>query len=221
MAQIKFSKQHKIKEDRFITTVINFRALLEAKKKSLLIGVVVVVAVAFVVLIAFKIKGRINNEARDTFSSALIDFQEGRYTNAISKFKAVADNYSGSSSAPKALYLLGSLYYDLGNYALSIESYKRYIDKFGGDGFVTPAVYKGLGSAYMQTRDFANAITAFESGIKKDPKDFSVPELRFKLARCYAEKQDKAAAREQYGLIVSEFPRSSYAREAELRLAGL
>jgi TolA-binding protein len=222
MAQIKFSKQHKIKEDKFIETIFNLRTQFEAKKKNLIIGAVVVVGVALIVLLAFKIKSRVNQEAGDTFSSALIDYQEVRYSSAISKFKTVADNYGGSTSAPKALFMLGSLYYDLGNYALSIETFKRYVEKYGNNDFMTPAVYKGLGSDYMQTKDYANAITAFETGIKKCPQtDFAIPELRFKLALCFMEKQNLPAAREQFALIVKDFPRSSYAREAELRLAAL
>jgi len=222
MAQIKFSKQHKIKEDKFIQAILNVRTRAETNKKPLLIGTLIVLVAALVVLLAFKIKSHINEEAGDMYSGALIDYEEGRYSSAISKFKTTADNYSGSNSAPRALFMLGSLYYDLGNYSLAIETFKRYVEKYGANDFMTPAVYKGLGAAYMQSKDYASAITAFQTGIKKCPKDdFSIPELRFKLARCFIEKQDVPAAKEQYGLILKDFPRSSYARESELRLAAL
>jgi TolA-binding protein len=221
MAIIKFSKKHKVKEDRFVEWIFDLRAKTKAMTKPLLIGTIVVVFVAGISALLYTIKSRTNEEANTLFGSALMEYQQGRYSNAVAKLKQVMDNYSGSNSAPKAVFLFGSIYYDIGNYMLSIEAYKKYLEKYDPPDFLTPAVYKGLGCDYMQLKDYANAISAFRTALKKFPNDFQVPEIRYKLARCLAETGKADAAKAELNEILQESPKSFYAKEAGLLLASL
>jgi TolA-binding protein len=221
MAIIKFSKKHELKEDHFIEWLFNFRAKLQDVKKTLLIAGICVALVAIMGGLFYSVRSKTNQEANALFGGALLEYQQGKYSNALVKFKQVMDNYSGSNSAPKAVFLYGSIYYDLGNYSLAIEAFKTYIEKYSSPEFLSPAVYKGLGSAYMQIKDLPNAIEAFQTAINKFPDDFEVPELRYKLARCLVETDKPEAAKEQLGLILKDAPASFYAKEAGLLIASL
>jgi len=221
MAIIKFSKKHKVKEDRFVEWIFDLRTKTQAMKKPLLIGCIVVLFVAGISSLLYTIKSRTNEEANTLFGSALMEYQQGKYSNAVTKLKQVMDNYSGSSSAPKAVFLYASIYYDLGNYMLSVEAYKKYIEKYDSPEFLNPAVYKGLGCAYMQMKDYAGAISAFQTAIKKFPEDFQVPEIRYKTARCLVETGKPDAAKAELNLILKDAPKSYYAKEAGLLLPSL
>ena len=218
---LKFGKKHKIKEDRFIESLFQFRSKVESQKKSILITLCAVAGAALITFLVFQVRARTNEEARTLFGEAMMEYQAGRFTSSIAAFKRVADNYGSSKSAPKALYLIGGLYYELGNYALAVEAYKRYIEKYDESHFLNAAVYKGLGCSYMQTGDYGNAISAFRTALSKYPEDFSVPELRYKLARCLIEKKDGASARGELESILRQHPASPYAREADLLLSAL
>lgn len=221
MAIIKFSKKHKIKEDRFIESVFELRQKAQDYKKHLLIGLGILVFVGLVTVLVYKIRTRTNQEANALFGTALIEYQQGRYSDAIAKLKQISDNFSGSTSAPKAMFLYGSLYYDLGNYQLAVEAFKKYIEKYNDADFLDPTVYKGLGSAYMQLGDFKQAVQAFSDAVGRYPKDFQVPELLYKQARCHLELKDTATAKTELERIISEFPKSAEARQAGLLLASL
>jgi len=221
MAIIKFSKKHKVKEDHFIEWIFDFKTKIEAYKKPMLIGCIVIVFIIGIAALLYTIKSRTNDEANVVFGAALLEYQHGRYSNAITKLKQVMDNYSGSSSAPKAAFLYASIYYDLGNYSLAVEAFKKFIEKYSDPDFLSPPVYKGLGTSYMQLKDYKQAIEAFKTSINKFPEDFEVPELRYKLAQCYIETGKSEDAKKQLNMIIKDSPKSFYAKDAGLILSSL
>jgi TolA-binding protein len=218
---LKFGKKHKIKEDRFIEGLFQFRTKVQTNKKTILITFAAVAGAAIIVLIALQMRTRSSNEARAVFGQAMMEYQSGRYTTAISSFKKITDNFAGSPSASKAMFLTGSIYYELGNYGLAVEAYKKYISKYDESDFLNAAVYKGLGCAYMQMKDYDNAVSAFKTGIRKYSGDYSVPEMRCKLARCYIEKKDASAAKTELEAVLKDNPASAFAKEADLILSTL
>jgi TolA-binding protein len=139
----------------------------------------------------------------------------------LTELKKISEQYSGSSAASKALFLTGSVYYDLGNYELAIEAYKKYIGKYNGSEFLDPAVFKGLGASYMQLKDYSSAIDAFKKAISSYPKDFQIPEIRYKLALCYLESGDAEKAKNELKTIVKDTPKSQYANQADLMLVTM
>jgi len=221
MAIIKFSKKHKLKEDRFIESLFELRQKVEVLKKPLMIAGFSILFVALVTLVIFKMRGKTNEEANTLFGSAMMEYQQGQYSNAITKFKQVSDGYSGSTSAPKAVFLIASLYYDLGNYQLAIETYKKYIDKYSGSDFLSPAAYKGLGASFMQLKDYKQAVDAFTKAINKFSTDYQIPEIRCKLGRCYLELKEAEKAKKEFEKVVETSPKSPFAQEAALLLASL
>ncbi|OGJ85940.1 MAG: hypothetical protein A2268_03440 [Candidatus Raymondbacteria bacterium RifOxyA12_full_50_37] len=218
---IKFSKKHKIKEDKFVENFMRVRLWFEEKRKPLLVTAASIAGAALIVFFAFTLRGNRNVDANNYFGQAMVEYENGRFSNAITSLKKVADNYGGSAAASRSLYCLGNIYYELGNYSLAIDVCKRYIEKYESSNFLTPAVYKCMGSAYIQTRDYANAQTAFATAIAKYPKDFSAPELLFKLSQCAIELKDASQAKETLDRLITGYPASSYVHEARLMRAGL
>jgi TolA-binding protein len=221
MAEIKFSKQHKIKEDRFLEIVFSLRKKMDENKKPLIYVVVGLVAVVLIVFVVFQYKGKINEEAGAVFGKATLLLQSGNYTEALTELKKISEQYSGSSAASKSLFLSGSVYYDLGNYQLAIESFKKYVDKYSGSEFLDPAVYKGLGASYMQLNDFSSAVEAFKKALSSYPKDFQIPEIRYKLALCLLELKETEKAKSELAIIIKDSPKSQYAHQADNLLVTL
>ncbi|MBL8028884.1 MAG: tetratricopeptide repeat protein [Fibrobacteres bacterium] len=221
MAEIKFSKRHEIKEDRFLETVFHLRKKAEEHKKVLgyiLLGVLVV-AVS-IVLLTFK-SAKTNEEAAAIYGKASMYLQSANYTEGLTELKKIADQYSGSSSAAKAVFLTGSVNYDLGNYKDALEAFKKYVDKYSGSEFLDAAVYKGLGASYMQLLDYTSAVTAFKKAVSSYPKDFQIPEIRYKLALCYIELKEVDKAKAELAGLVKDSPKSQFARQADLLLVSL
>lgn len=148
------------------------------------------------------------------------DFLEGNYTKSISSFQEIADKYSGSKSAPVAYYYIGNSYSALGQYDDAIRAYQSFIDKYSEQETMLPLVYINLGSAYIEKKDYSNAISAFRNVLSlKD--SFAADRVVYEMARAYEASGDTASAIEQYENLIKTHTASSWGQEAKTRLSKL
>src|SRR3989339_1531136 len=103
---IKFSKKHKIKEDKFVENFMRVRLWFEEKRKPLLVTAASIAGAALIVFFAFTLRGNRNVDANNYFGQAMVEYENGRFSNAITSLKKVADNYGGSDAALTALWSL-------------------------------------------------------------------------------------------------------------------
>ena len=222
MAEIKFTKQHEIKEDRFVEfTTIEFPHLVQKYSRHALIAVG---AVAVIIAAFFGIRAAQDNKtqaANELFGKALVALEQGEISPAISNFQQLAEKYSGTNFGKYSLYYMGDIYFRMNNYQGAIDQYRRFIRAYSGQEFLAAAARKGLGASYQQMGDLNKAVQAYSEVIDDYSKDFSVPEVLLKRARCYVKLGKPELAKKDCVRILAEFKTTPYRGDVENLLATL
>jgi len=145
-------------------------------------------------------------------------FLEGNYSKALSSFQEIADNYSGSKSAPVALYYIGNSFSALGQYDDAVRTYNEFINKYSDHQTILPLVYLNLGSVYMNKKDYNSAVSAFKNVLSL--KDSLVSDRAvYEMAKAYEASGDSVNAIERYEYLTKTYPASSWSQEAKSRLS--
>lgn len=214
-----------LKQDTLMTTVAATEGFYYEHRKYInyaLTGLVVV-AVAAVIFINNR---RSNNEKAGTELSrvvavmdaapadpaALASAVEGRPEQGIMGLRAIVDNYGGTDQGEIARFYLAGAYYRLGRHEQALEQYEEFS---GGDRMLQAAAMAGAGSALEALKRFADAAERFESAMKVDPDGVSAPEYLFSAARCRGLAGEKEEALSLLKKLKEEYPKSTYARDAD------
>jgi outer membrane protein assembly factor BamD (BamD/ComL family) len=221
MAQIKFSKKHEIKEDRFIEWLNTAKIKTVEQKKNIFIGCFVIIVVAGLFLF-FRWDNRQKNEAAEKlYGKAMVLFQEGKNQEAVDSLQKIYDEFSSTAAAPKSLFILANLDYQNGNYDNAIKFYEIFDSEFGKKDFMHAAAWKGLGSCYEQKKDYKKAAEYYAKIRKNFKDDFSIPEILMKSARCYLKMDMPGKAKSLCQEIIENYKETDYARQARLVLNSL
>lgn len=221
MPEIKFSKKHELKEDKFIEWLTNTRIKSREHKKPIVIGTAVIIAVAALALFFHWDQKQKNGMADELFGKGMVLFQEGKNQEAVDTLQKIYKEFSGTFAAPKSLFILANLDYQNGNYDNAIKFFEIYESKYGGHDFFEAAVLKGLGSCYEQKKDYKRAVEYYTQIRKNFKNDFSIPEVLLKTARCYARLEMPEKAKEACREILTQYNEANAVREASLLLNSL
>ena len=154
-----------------------------------------------ILLIFYTLLGCANNKDKTTitkpekvpelkvlFSSALNYYNEGQYKNALKLFKRVETRYSFSDLAPRATLLITYIYYQNGDYFNTLKFARKFQTLYPTNENI----------AYI---DFLIAMTFYEQ-VQIVARD---------------QTYTKAALKE-FRNIIKKYPKSKYAKEAELKI---
>jgi len=108
------------------------------------------------------------------YYSGAIYFEQGNYKEAVPLFLKANDNaYSDEGKAYVGDYL-GRSYYYLGEYAKSVEFYKKYTDYFPDD----PIGHINLGDAYYSSGNNDKALEHYKKYLQLDPQGDYVSDVQ-------------------------------------------
>jgi tetratricopeptide (TPR) repeat protein len=122
------------------------------------------------------------------------------YQESISTYKQLLDEYSGSPSAERALFLLGSLESERENYAEAREYFSSYIKKYA-DGPLALSAKESLAYIFEQEGDYQKAIESFKE-LEKSVSDAKKADIQLALARNYRSFGQKEEAAKIYQSIM-------------------
>jgi tetratricopeptide (TPR) repeat protein len=222
MAEIKFSKTHKIKEDRFVEfTTIELPQRVQQYRKQALMALGGIGAVAAIILGVIAAQNKKTQSANEVFGQALVAMDQGELSPAISHFQQLTEKYGGTDFGKYALYYMGDIYYRMNNYQGAIDQYRRFISSYSGKSFLSAAARKGLAASYQQTGDLEKAIKFYSEVLEKYPKDFSVPEVLLKRAHCYIKQGRLDLAKKDCERILVDYKTTIYRENVANLLATL
>jgi len=125
------------------------------------------------------------------YSLALDDFNSGKATEAISKFKVVEKDYSYTDWGPKAVLMIAYIYYETGACNLSLSTLEKFFKSYPNDANTIYAKYlKGL---------------CYYSEISTYDKD----QTKTKEAIKY------------FNNLIGEYPNTEYATDAQYKIEAL
>ena len=99
-------------------------------------------------------------------------------------------------------------------YEKAFENYQKVYEQFPESGRVGDAVARAANYFY-QRQDYQRAIDVFEGVIANHPDANFLDVIHFNYGRCLYRVDRKNAARQQFDLLVADYPESKLAEEAK------
>ncbi len=188
---------------------------IEANKKRLLIGVLLVIALiggyyAYKTIIIAPME----IEAQEEMYMAEKYFEQDSLQMAINGFGDnlgfidIAENYSGTKSANLAHYYLGLCYRNSGEFEYAIDELKTFSSE---DVMISAVALGAIGDCYSELNDIDNAISYYEKASLKNSNNLTSPIYLFKAGIAYEDKGDFASAEAKYKAIKADYPDSKEA----------
>jgi TolA-binding protein len=131
-------------------------------------------------------------------------------------FEKIISDYSNTKAANLAYYYLGTAYLNKGDYKQAIENLTNFR---GDDSMVSAEAFGSTGDAYVELKDYSNAVTYFNKAVDKAKNKFLSPLYLKKLGLVYEEQKDNKSASETYKRIKSEYPESTEAQNIDEYIA--
>jgi len=141
----------------------------------------------------------------------------GEKDAAAAGFEYLVNNFKLSNFRDKALYNLGLIYYETGEYALSVERLKKLIEEYPASDYAGQSFY-WIGEDFTKENDFASAISFLKEAIKNNPNEQYIDYSIYTLANVYEKTRDYEDAIKYYDNLLSYHSDSPLASAAHIRI---
>ena len=194
----------------------------ENRKSLIVIGATIVaLVVLFFAYQKFYLAPR-ETEAIDQMYKAQKYWEQKNWDKAIKGdgnfpgFEKIVDEYNNTKSANLGYYYLGVAYLNKGEYQKAAETLVKYT---GSDPIVAPTALGATGDAYVELKDYDEAVVFYKKAVSKGDNLFAAPIYLKKLGLVYEEQKDFKAAVEAYSKIKKDYPESPTASTIDMYIA--
>ena len=222
-------KSWKSPDELVAASTVAFDFLLENKQK-IIKYVIAVLCVAFVFGGWRFYSYKMNKKAANVYHEALGSYhmemarantdKSEKYEQVLDKFIEVTEKYPRTSIASRAFLYSGHIYYQLGEFDKSIESYKNFLEKASSDDPLRILGFDGSGYAYEAKGDYSNALKYYKK-LAEERKGPLVETGHLNIGRCYEELGETDKAVETYQQLLALYPGSEYSTLVEERIKAL
>jgi TolA-binding protein len=218
---LKFSKKHKIKEDRFVEKVFEWRLWTEEHLKQIGTGFTVFVVIIFVGFLIFRSQQSKLVRAQDIFGNALYAISISDTAQGISDLEQVIKKYGRTPYAAIGSYMRGRLYDGKKEYDLSQNYFENYKLYKKSSPFLKGVSLRGAGNCHVQRKEYAAAITLYKQFVKECPKHYLMPEILMSLSECMIKENDIGEAKKTLNILITGYAESPQSMQARNLLATL
>ncbi len=160
-----------------------------------------------------------NKEAQNAMFVSVLAFEEDSLDRALKGsgpnapgLLDVADEFSGTNAGDLANFYVGVAYLKKGKFEDAISHLKEFN---ANDLLVQPRAYSLIGDAYMELKDFENAVTYYKKAADYKANEQYTPSYLMKLALAYEVSKNFEDAAKQYEKLIKDFPKSSEVMDAK------
>jgi TolA-binding protein len=240
---MKSQDRHKLKENEFARTVLHAREVLETRRRDLIWGLVIVIALLASIGAYTGWRQIRTSRATELLASALAVYEApvvppqapapgspapvptpGTYRSerekleaALPKFVEAADRYPSSEAGITARYHAASILASLGRYAEAEQRYQEVVSR-AGTSIYGRSARLGLADAQVAQKKFDNAITIYTEISRDANSQMPVDGVLMQLGRACLKAGRKEEAVRAFTRVKDEFPESMYAEDARTAL---
>lgn len=218
--------KRELKQDALLTSYAKATSYYEEYKRSINIGITVVV-VAIVAVIFYTKNQSDNDERAMTDLSRIIQyFDNGQLQTAVDGMpeqnipglRSIVDNYGSTKSGDLARFYLASGYFQLGRYQEALEEFE---DCSPSDPLLIVSRLSGIAGCYEGMKNHAQAAEYYEQAATTYGNDALAAENMSHAAYNYSLAGQRERAVDLYKRIKKDYPTSTYARDADRHIARL
>jgi TolA-binding protein len=178
-----------------------------------------VILVVVAIVYFFDYQSSQTNDAAIKFATANSEYRQGNTQVAILSFQQIIDEYASDDAASRATFMLGKLNLESRNFAEAIRYFDQYLANYPNDLFVRAAALAGLGTAYENQADFANAALKYTAAADEYPDGPMADDYRLGAIRAMLAGGQNDAAEAQLSILQKDFAQSDVTKQATLLAA--
>ncbi len=141
----------------------------------------------------------------------------GKKSAAAGEFEFLVNQFTWSNFRDRALYKLGLIYYEQGEYEKCRERLKTILDEYPSSSYTGSALY-WIGESYSKQKKLEDAIVFLKDAIKNYPYNKYIDYSIFTLANIYEKIGDYESAVKYYDNLLSYHSDSPLATAAHIRI---
>ncbi|MHB1686207.1 MAG: tetratricopeptide repeat protein [Ignavibacteriaceae bacterium] len=165
--------------------------------------------------IEHRLTGELYSTAKYYSSDALMKL--GEKDAAAAGFEYLVNYFKWSNFRDKALYKLGIIYFETGQYADSRERLKKLLDEYPSSNYAGLAYY-WIGEDYSKENNLEDAIVFLRDAINNNPYNKYIDYSIYTLATIYEKIGDYDSAIKYYDNLLSYHSNSPLANAAHIRI---
>ncbi len=166
-----------IKKDPFLETVEKIENGFEENRKTIINGLIFIVAIIITGSIYVNNQNDIVLESSSALGAALVAYSNSDYDNAKFQFETISSNYEGTENEIFSNYFLGKIAYELGRFDEAKILLNDFLDSAEKATFVCGAI-KQLVDIFSSENDFLNSLNIIAIANNFDINNASRLELK-------------------------------------------
>jgi tetratricopeptide (TPR) repeat protein len=207
----------KVKESTKAESSFDFESFFD-KNKKLLYGVLGVIVVGIVGVVGYQYFATSQDEeAQREMYIAVNYFERDSFDLALKGDKVnrgfldISEEFSLSKAGNLSNFYIGVIYLKKGKFEDAVE----YLKKFKAEDLLLQArAYCLLGDAYVEQKDWDNAISYYKKASDYHPNDYFTPRYLMKLGMAYELNKDYEGAAKAYNTIIEDYSKAQEYNDA-------
>jgi len=149
------------------------------------------------------------------FDGGVIYYDSSEYTNALTIFQQLVNDFPESQYAASAQYYIGYINEKkLGYYIQALLEYQELINNYPDSSYADDAQL-GIGNCYYVTYDYSHAIEAFQKLIDDYPGSSLLALAQYSIAQSYRKLANYTQAVIEFNKVIDNYPESDYPASAQ------
>lgn len=149
------------------------------------------------------------------FDGGIIYYDSGEYTNALTAFQQIINDFPDSQYADDAQYYIGYINEKkLGYYIQALLEYQELINNYP-DSSYTDNAQLGIGNCYYVTYDYSHAIEAYQKLIGDYPESSLLALAQYSIAQSYRKLASYVQGILEFNKVIENYPESDYPAPAQ------
>jgi len=151
------------------------------------------------------------------FDGGIIYYDSGEYTDALTTFQQLINDFPDSPYADDAQYYIGYIYEKkLGccYYIQALLEYQELINNYPDSPYADDAQL-GIGNCYYVTYDYSHAIEAYQKLIDDYPESSLLALTQYSISQSYRKLANYEQAILEFNKVIENYPESDYAAPAQ------
>lgn len=217
----KHIKKREIQEDRLSIYYRHAMKFFRTHSRNVQIGFFAVV----VVLVVMMLMARSKRQAEQTAASQLGIAENYLIINqqdaARKEFENIADTFSGTDAAGRAIFHLANIYLQRSDYANAEKYYRDYLADYTNDPLYTAAAMAGIAACCENRKQYTEAAQWYNKAWQTNKRAFNAVFYLENEAMNYKLAGNIDQARSVYETIISDYPDSPDVNKATYLMESL
>lgn len=216
LVNIKYSKKkEELRKDPVIETALATKAYIQENSNTILVFLAIIVFVGGGFLFYSYNTKKNRQNAQEGYGKAMIEFQNGNISDAVSSFSLVVDNYKNTPQAVYSAYILGNIHLIQGNYDEAINWFETVASKGKDAAFIQGKAFEELAACFEEKGDLDQSLKYLERALNDKRVAFRHPPIRWKMALIYKELDRNDEAQKYCRELMSDTLAGEYMQKAE------